>query len=169
MKAHILGNGPSIDLYEPQDGFVIGCNFHQHPVDLTVLVDCKPFLIYKGKRDLLPNRKIITSKYAWPTIVEQKLVDEFEFVYVIEQLERYKSAGHIATEWALKNKYSEIHLWGFNSIFEDSQETKTDLIVPRSRAQFDLYIHWRERWKEFTDYNIIVHNTKEGTKLKDLL
>lgn len=169
MKAHILGNGPSIDLYEPQDGFIIGCNFHQHPVDLTVLVDCKPFLIYKGKRELLPNRKLITSKYAWPTIVEQKLLDEFEFVHVVERLEQYQSAGHIAVEWALKNKYSEIHLWGFNSIFEDSQETKTDTLVPRSRAQFDLYVHWRERWKHFTDYNITVHNTKEGTKLKDLL
>jgi hypothetical protein len=169
MKAHILGNGPSIQLYNPQDGFVIGCNFHEYPVDLTVLVDCKPFMIYKGKRELLPNRKIITSKYAWPTIEEQKLVDEFEYVHIVEQLEQYKSAGHIATEWALNNGYDEIHLWGFNSIFEDSQETKTDLIVPRSRAQFDLFIHWRERWKEFTQYNITVHNTLQGTQLKELL
>lgn len=169
MKAHILGNGPSINLYSPTDGYVIGCNFHKHPVDLTVLVDCKPFMIYKGNRSLLPNRKLITSKYAWRTIEEQELEGEFEFVHVVEQLEQYKSAGHIATDWALQNGYDEIHLWGFNSIFEDSQETKTDLIVPRSRAQFDLFIHWREKWQPYKQHNIVVHNTLEGTQLKDLL
>lgn len=169
MKAHILGNGPSIKLYSPQDGYIIGCNFHNNPVDLTVLVDCKPFMIYKGNRSLLPNRKLITSRYAWQTIEEQDLESEFEFVYIVEQLEQYKSAGHIATQWALDNGYDEIHLWGFNSIFEDSQETKTDLIVPRSRAQFDLFIHWREKWQPFKQHNIVVHNTLEGTQLKDLL
>jgi hypothetical protein len=169
MKAHILGNGPSIELYQPQDGFVIGCNFHEHPVDVTVLLDCKPFLIYKGNRRLVPNKKIITSKYAWPTVLEQKIDHEFDVIYMLEKLELYQSAGHVATDWALNNGYNEIHLWGFNSIFEDSQETKTDALVPRSRAQFDLYIHWRERWKQYTKNNIIVHNTLEGTQLKDLI
>lgn len=169
MKVHILGNGPSIQLYTPQDGYIIGCNFQEHSVDLTILVDCKPFMIYKGKRHLLPNRKIITSRYAWPTIKEQDLISEFEIVHIVETLEQYESAGHIATQWALDNGYDEVHLWGFNSIFEDSQETKTDLVVPRSRAQFDLYVHWRKRWKEYTHHNIIVHNTIEGTLLKDLL
>jgi len=39
----------------------------------------------------------------------------------------------------------------------------------RDRQQHDLYIHWREKWKPFTKYNITVHDTKEGTQLKDLL
>lgn len=169
MKAHILGNGPSIDLYEPQDGFIIGCNFQQFKCDINVLLDCRPFMVYKGNRDLLPNRKLITSKYAWPTIEEQDLVHEFEFLYVLPYLEKYVSAGHVATQWALENGYDEIHLWGFDSIWADTQETKTDVLVQRSRAQFDLYIHWREKWQPFKEHNIIVHDTKEGKQLKDLI
>lgn len=170
MKAHVLGNGPSIELYESiEGGYVVGCNFHQVPVDLSVIVDCKPFLIYKGDRSLIQNKKVITSKYAWRSIKEQQLEDEFEWVHVIEKLEQYRSSGHIATDWCLEHGYDEIHLWGFNSIWEDSQETKSDLLIPRSRAQFDLWMHWREKWKEYTHLNIIVHNTKEGTLLKDLL
>lgn len=171
MKAHILGNGPSIELYEPapECDYVVGCNFQSVPVNISVIVDCKPFLVYKGNRSLLPNKKIITSRYAWQSIAEQELEDEFEWIHIIEQLQRYHSSGHIAVDWCLDHDYSEIHLWGFNSIWEDTQETKSDLIIPRSRAQFDLWKHWRERWKNYTQYNIIVHNNKEGTLLKDLL
>jgi hypothetical protein len=169
MKAHILGNGPSISLYVPTEGFVIGCNFHNYPVDLSVIVDCRPFMIYKGKRNLLPNKKIITSMYAMKTIEEIKVKDEFEYVHIIEYLDQYRSSGHIATDYALELGYDEIHLWGFNSIWEDHNNTKTDEIVPRNRAQHDLWFYWREKWKEYIDKNIIVHNTKTGTKLKDLL
>ncbi len=169
MKAHILGNGPSIDLYAPQDDFVVGCNFQQFPTDISVIVDCKPFLIYKGNRLLVPTKRIITSRYAWQTIAEQNLEDEFEWVHVIEHLEKYRSSGHIATDWCLENDYDEIHLWGFDSIWEDTQETKSDALIPRSRAQFDLWMHWREKWQEYKHHNIIVHNTIEGTQLKDIL
>lgn len=169
MKAHILGNGPSINLYTPQEGYVIGCNFHEHRVDLSVIVDCRPFMVYKGKRHLMPNRKIITSRYAMKTIEEIKVKDEFEYVHVIEQLEQYRSSGHIATDHALKLGYNEIHLWGFNSIWEDHNNTKTDELVHRDRAQHDLWMHWREKWKEYLNHNIIVHNTLEGTQLKELL
>lgn len=171
MIAHILGNGPSIDLYEEKSSgdFIVGCNFQKHRVDVNVVLDCKPFLIYKGNRDLLPNKHLITSKYAWPTIVEQGLEKEFKFLQVVPFLEKYKSAGHYAVEYAIDYDYAEIHLWGFDSIWQDTQETRTDEIVPRNRAQFDLWMHWRERWKNYTQYNIIVHNTKEGTPLKELL
>lgn len=169
MKAHILGNGPSIDLFEPDGEYTVGCNFQKVPVDLSVIVDCRPFMIYKGDRSLLPNKRIITSKYAMPTLIEQDVLKEFDVIHTIEQLEQYKSSGHIAVDWCLDHDYTEIHLWGFNSIFEDSQETRSDELIPRSRMQFDLYMHWREKWQLYKNLNIIVHNTKEGTLLKDLL
>lgn len=169
LLAHILGNGPSIQLYKPSEGFVIGCNFHTHPVDVSVVLDKRPFLIYKGNRSLLQGKPIITSSYAMSTIKEIKIRDELNIILVIENMGTYDSAGHIATRWALNEGYKEIHLWGFDSIWADTQETKTDEIVPRNRAQFDLYIHWREKWKPFINDNIIVHNTMQGTQLRELL
>lgn len=169
MEIHILGNGPSIKLYEPKEGFIVGCNFQEHRCDVNVLLDCKPFMVYCGNRDLVPSRRLITSKYAWPTIEQLQLEEEFEFVYVLPFLEKYVSAGHVATQWALDNGYDKIHLWGFDSIWADTQETRTDLLVERSRAQFDLFIHWREKWQPYKQHNIIVHNTIEGTQLKDLI
>lgn len=169
LLAHILGNGPSISLYEPADGYVIGCNFHTHPVDVSVVVDKRPFLIYKGNRSLLQGKPIITSLYAMPTIEEIKIKHELEILHVVPYMDKYDSAGHIATQWAITQGYDEIHLWGFDSIWADTQETKTDEIVKRDRQQFDLYIHWREKWKPFREYNITVHNTTKGTQLKDLI
>jgi hypothetical protein len=87
----------------------------------------------------------------------------------VPMLEQYVSAAHIATQWALDHDYTEIHLWGCDSIWQDTQETRTDELVPRNRMQFDLYMHWREKWQPYKNFNIIVHNTKEGTLLKDLL
>ncbi len=104
-----------------------------------------------------------------PTLEEIRVKDEFEILYVLEHMDNYDSAGHIATRWAINQGYEEIHLWGFDSIWADTQETKTDEIVKRDRQQFDLYIHWRQKWKPFREHNIIVHNTIEGTQLKDLL
>lgn len=170
MKAQILGNGPSHRLYEPQDGYIIGCNFQKHPTDISVLLDCKPFMVYCRNRSILHNRNIITSTYAMHHILKpSNMVDEFNIVYELPYLEKYVSAGHVATEWALNNGYDEIHLWGFDSIWADTQETRTDEFITRNRAQFDLYIHWREKWQPYKQHNIIVHNTIEGTQLKDIL
>lgn len=169
LLAHILGNGPSIELYRPSEGFVIGCNFHTHPTDVSVVLDKRPFLIYKGNRSLLQDKKLITSQYAMPTIEEIKIKEELDIIHVVPYMDKYDSAGHIATRWALDKGYEEIHLWGFDSIWADTQETKTDQIVPRNRAQFDLYIHWRKKWKPFINENIVVHNTMQGTQLRELL
>ena len=104
------------------------------------------------------------------TISEQEIEHEFEIWHKVPYLEKYMSAGHVAVNWLLDNvHYDEIHLWGFDSIWEDTQETRTDKYIERSRAQFDLFIHWRERWEKYKGFNIIVHNTLEGTQLKELL
>jgi len=168
-KAHVLGNGPSIELYTPADGFIIGCNIQEHQIDVSVVLDCKPFLKYCGNRSLFQHKPIITSLYAMQTITEQEIEHEFEIWHKVPYLEKYMSAGHVAVDWLLDHDYDEIHLWGFDSIWEDTQETRTDKYIERSRAQFDLFIHWRERWQKYKGFNIIVHNTLEGTQLKELL
>lgn len=168
MKVHILGNGPSNNLYTPQEGYIVGCNFQEYPVDVSVVLDRRPFLVYCGNRALLQGKPIITSKYAMKTINEQEILHEFEILHTIETLELYVSAGHVAVDWCL-GKYDEIHLWGFDSIWSDTQETRSDKLIERSRAQFDLFIHWREKWQAYKQYNIIVHDTLEGTPLKDLI
>jgi hypothetical protein len=57
------------------------------------------------------------------TVKPLKMVNEFNIVYELPYLEKYVSAGHVATDWALNNGYDEIHLWGFDSIWADTQET----------------------------------------------
>ena len=169
MKAHILGNGPSIKSYEPSEGYVIGCNFQQHPVDVSVVVDVRPFHVYLGNRSVFQNKPIITSVYAMNGMKHKNLEQELDIVYKVQFLDKYVSAGHVAAQWALDNGYTEIHLWGFDSIWAATQETRTDAIIMRDRQQHDLYIHWREKWQAYKIYNITVHNTIEGTQLKDLL
>ena len=169
MRADVLGNGPSLALYAPVNNFVIGCNIHEHPVDVSVVIDKKPFLKYCGNRDLFQRKPIITSVYAMSTLEEQEITHEFEIWHKVPYLEKYMSAGHVAVDWLIEHDYREIHLWGFDSIWADTIETRTDKIIERSRAQFDLYIHWRERWQKYKGFGVIVHNTQEGTPLEELL
>jgi hypothetical protein len=169
MKAHILGNGPSIKLYEPCDGFVIGCNIQKCAVDVSVVVDVKPFHLYMRNRQLFQGKPLITSQYAMNGMRHKNLEEELDIVYKLPFLDQFVSAGHIAAQWAIDNNYDEIHLWGFDSIWADTQETRTDEFIQRDRQQHDLFIHWRVKWQPFKQYNIIVHNTTEGTQLKDLL
>jgi hypothetical protein len=169
MKTHILGNGPSNILYEPSDGYVIGCNVQTYPVDVSVAVDIKPFHLYMANKMIFQGKPIITSQYAMDGIKHKDIEKELDIVHKLPYLEKYMSAGHIAVKWAIDSGYTEIHLWGFDSIWADTQETKTDILIPRDRQQHDLPIHWREKWQQFKTYNIIVHNTIEGTQLKDLI
>lgn len=169
MKAHILGNGPSIDLYSPQDGYIIGCNFQKHPIDVSVVLDIRPWHVYLRDRSILQGKPIITSQYAMDGMKHKNLEDELDIVFKLPFLEQYTSAAHVATQWCLDNDYSEIHLWGCDSIWANTVETKTDALVERCRIQEDLYMHWREKWQPFKQHNIIVHNTIDGTQLKDLL
>jgi hypothetical protein len=169
MKAHILGNGPSINLYEPQNDYVVGCNFQQFPVDVSVVLDVRPWHVYLRDRTILQGKPVITSQYAMNGMKHKNLEDELTILYKLPFLEQYVSAAHIATDWCLNHDYSEIHLWGCDSIWADTVETKTDALVERNRIQEDLYVHWREKWQAYKDFNIIVHNTIEGTQLRDLL
>lgn len=169
MIVHILGNGPSHILYEPQDGYIIGCNIQTHPIDISVVLDIKPFHLYLRDRNIFQGKPIITSEYAMHGVRHKNVEQELDILQKLEYLEKYVSAGHIAVQWALEHDYTEIHLWGFDSIWEDTIETKTDQIIPRSRVQDDLFVHWREKWQPFKEYNITVHNTKEGTQLKELI
>ena len=169
MKAHILGNGPSINLYKPQKGYIIGCNFQQHPIDVSVVLDVRPFHLYMTNRQIFQGKPLITSQYAMNGMKHKNIEQELNIVYKVPYVDKFISAGHIAAQWAIDNNYDEIHLWGFDSIWADTQETKTDEFIMRDRQQHDLYIHWREKWQPYKKYNITVHNTIEGTQLKDLL
>ena len=105
MKAHILGNGPSINMYQPTDGFVIGCNMQQHAVDVSVVVDVKPFHLYMGDKQIFQGKPLITSQYAMNGMKHKNLEQELEIVYKLPFLDKFVSAGHIAAQWAIDNNY----------------------------------------------------------------
>jgi hypothetical protein len=122
-----------------------------------------------ANRMIFQGKPIITTQYAMDGIKHKDIEKELDIICKLPYLEKYMSAGHIAANWAIDNKYTEIHLWGFDSIWADTQETRTDTLIARDRVQHDLFIHWREKWLPFKQHNIIVHNTLKGTQLKDLL
>jgi hypothetical protein len=122
-----------------------------------------------ANRQIFQGKPLITSQYAMNGMKHKNLEQELDIVYKVPYVDKFISAGHVAAQWAIDNNYDEIHLWGFDSIWADTQETKTDELIMRDRQQHDLYIHWRKKWQPYKKYNITVHNTIEGTQLKDLL
>ena len=81
--------------------------------------------------------------------------------------------GHFAVNYALnKLKADEVHMYGFDSIFDFNMKSCTDFYLNSDRADpnsFRLMNNWRPVWeamfKEYADRKIILHHRHDGLRL----
>ena len=107
----ILGRGPSVDSYVPRKGaFVISCHY---PI---------------ARSDAIASSRIGEwGFYPIPYIGLRLANNQKEFVLVrdwaVIMKKSYKHSvqtGHLAYIWACAQKPKSIHLWGFDSIFQEN-------------------------------------------------
>lgn len=169
MKIAIIGNGPSRELYAPDNyDVVVGCNLPPEGVhiDYCAIADAKCIMLaYRQDarwHDRLKEYKLVIGprcahgikgckiKPGDPLTIYQFLKENDHIHQEIPLWpdannigQRYFSTGHLAFAF-VNNEWenAEIHLYGFDSLFTGHQESLTDIIYSKpvtKRPKGDKY------------------------------
>lgn len=166
---HILGNGPSLSLFNRNDWsdehLFIGCNFSDEKLrpDLTIMIDAKAIMqFYQGHKLNIPlvisntcEKFILNEKGGWGSLAP----DAFQLVEVIDQIkirsvsDSYPmNSGHHGV-WYATSKHpdtiKDIHLWGTDVFWSNDLASNTDTIVGRDggpRIRDSVALAWRNYW-----------------------
>ena len=150
--AHILGNGPSRKEFKNNPaGDIFGCNLSDPSIPLKAT-----FIMDKVVIDHIHNHNM---KLNFPVILPngiRKLANQCPYPPVIldvmeKQLESGESTGHRAVLWCMNHGYSEIHMWGFDSMRKDSVESDTPQLIPEGIFTETNYKKWRITWKKLLE------------------
>lgn len=159
MIGVVLGNGPSRDFYDRTGDIVLGCNIPNdlHSVDATVICDEEIVWIIKNDLTLIQVPVIISTK-VYEKLKEFRIVDQFIILDVFKPKDWY-NAAHYAAEYLIQNtECEEIHLWGCDSIFENTVSSTTGKLIQQSTQGDSRFIrNWRRVWNEMHINNPDVH------------
>jgi hypothetical protein len=184
-KAHILGNGDQVQLYRPDKGVKLTCNvppFEVQNVYATCIVDfkmCKAIsegsVIPPGEWIMGQRPKIWCDKYPAFYMKHAFRIKEFYTTkpdYAKTHTEF--SCGHMAAYYAIdKLKMDEIHLYGFDSVFDMNLKSTSDFILNSDRGHtnnFRLATNWRHIWEnmfiQFDKVQFVLHHNHKDIKIK---
>jgi len=84
------------------------------------------------------------------------------------------SCGHMAVDYACRGlKADEVHIYGFDSMFEMNLRSSTDLILSSDRSDLNTYRlsnNWRpiftSIFKEFKDVQFKIHHSHSNIKIE---
>ena len=183
---HIIGNGGSSFLYneEKRKGLKLGCNqisFNVPEKYASCIVDYKFMQAMTANEITLPGQWILGFRPKhWMEMnpdYYMKVSGQVKEFYT--ELPNYAAnytdfnCGHMAAHYsANKLKADEIHLYGFDSIFDFNLNSASDLSLKSDRGNSNnlrLADNWRPIWqsmfKEFSNTKFILHYTHDKLKI----
>ena len=175
---HVIGNGDKAALYKPTKGIKITCNLPPFAVEgayATCIVDFKMMramaegsvfppgdwiLGFRPKKFLEMNPNL---RLKWVSHIKEFYTELPDYVANYTDF----NCGHMATHYAAnKIQGTEIHLYGFDSMFDPNLRSCTDLYLNSDRSETNnhrLANNWRPVWanmfKEFPDTQFVLHHT----------
>ena len=183
--AHIIGNGDAWRFYKPSPGIKMTCNLP--PTDIrdvyaTAIVDFKMVkAIHEGSVSL--------NAYDWVLGARPKKYTEMQPGFYMKYAPRIKefyielpkyvrnytdfNCGHMCTHYtANKLRCDEIHMYGFDSIFDFNLISTTDFVLQSDRDAMNthrLANNWRPIWeglfREFPNTQFIVYHKHGQAKV----
>lgn len=179
MKMHLIGNGPSINLFKNESGIRVGCNFTNADLkpDWTMIADIKPVKkLYEGIN--LPCPAIITQRaYNFTAEKAVKLPAERMTIKRIVEFVRWddvdpkwgmNSAQHGVWYGIEEHAPQEVHIWGCDSLWSTNIESSTDNIVSKNLELMNktkIYLVWREYWNsifyKYPNIEFVVHGPEK--------
>ena len=86
------------------------------------------------------------------------------------------NCGHMAVHYAAaRHKADEIHMYGFDTLFDFNMRSVTDLVLSSDRTQVNNYRllnNWRPVWRdimrEFPDTKFVLHHNHDQLKIPKL-
>lgn len=200
---HVIGNGDSSSLYlrEPRKGLKLCCN--QVPFEVpdkwaTVMVDFKMMDALTRAKKGDPTGLTIPGNWVLGFRPKKWMESRPNFHMQVAQqirefytdLPRYTwdpnkgedmgkgytnwNCGHMATHYACNRlKADEVHLYGFDSVFDFNMNSFTDLVLESDRGLMNnqrLSSNWRPIWehmfKEWPDTKFVFHYHHNAYKVK---
>ena len=186
---HILGNGDKAVYYnqrKKKEGKLLLCNMPPFEVDKkpygTMMVDFKMMMaLNEGTVKLDAYDWILgTRPRIW--MYEQsnfylkyaRCVKEF-YTHVPDYAGNATNfnCGHAAVHYAANHKKAdEIHMYGFDTLFDFNMRSVTDLVLSSDRTQtnnYRLLNNWRPVWRdifrEFPSTKFILHHNHDKLKI----
>ena len=181
--AHVIGNGDSASRYNPDKGFKITCNLPPFAVEnvyASCIVDFKMMNAMKEGSVSVPGDWVLGARPK----KFMELNPQFNLKYANQVKEYYDvlpkyagnytnfNCGHMAVHYsANKLKCDEIHMYGFDSIFDFNLRSSSDLYLVSDReANNNLRLSnnwrpiWQEMFKEFPNTKFVLHHKHNQIK-----
>lgn len=190
--AHVIGNGPKAALYKPSKGIKITCNLPPFEVEntyTTCMVDFKMMKAIHEQSVTVPGDWVLGFR---PKMWCQKHPD-FQLKYAMHikeffvDLPKYAmkpgenvgmgytnfNCGHFAVYYTAKRvQADEIHMYGFDSLFDMDLRSCTDFYLGSDRGATNnvrLADNWRPIWpqmfKEFPNTKFVLHHNHDEIKI----
>lgn len=184
--AHIIGNGESYRFYKPAKGIKMTCNVPPMEIDnvyATAIVDFKMCrAIHEGSINLShmdwvlgARPKHYTEKQSQFYLKYARNIKDF-YLTLPKYVANYTdfNCGHFCAHYvANRMKCDEIHMYGFDSIFDFNLVSTTDLVLnsPRDATNTHrLAENWRPIWenffKEWPNVQFVLYHTHGSAKVK---
>ena len=183
---HIIGNGDQSSLYQKKQrvGMKLTCNIPPWPVPGaygTIMVDFKMMRALNEGSLTIPGDWILGMRpKIWmdqqPTfyVKHSHQVKEF-YTTLPKYVANYTdfNCGHMAVHYAAnKVKADEIHLYGFDSLFDFNLRSCSDFYLNSDRGNTNshrLANNWRPVWenmfKEFPNTKFVLHHVHNAIKV----
>lgn len=185
---HVIGNGDAANIYQRLEnpaGLKVVCNippFHVPDAYASCMVDFKMMAaLTEGSLNLdmyrwvLGNRPKIwmENKHAFYLKYAQNIREFYLTVPKYAGNATNFNCGHMAVHYAAnKLKATEIHMYGFDTLFDFNMRSITDLYLSSDRGDsnnYRLLNNWRPIWyhifKEFSDTTFVLHHWHDELKI----
>ena len=182
--AQVIGNGDNATMYKPAKGLKITCNLPPFPVEgayTTCIVDFKMCKAITEGSVVVPGDWVMGFR---PKHWYDNNMGNFKMRFGHQIKEFYLdlpdyarnytdfNCGHMATHYtANKLKANEIHLYGFDSLFDMNLRSCTDFYLNSDREAANnvrLNSNWRPIWQgifnEFKDVHFVLHHKHNNIK-----
>lgn len=182
---HVIGNGDNAQLFDPRaKGARITCNlppFPVHNVFATCIVDFKMMRAMSEGSVQVPGDWVLGMRPKhWLEVNPSwrlrwhKQIKEF-YTVLPEYTPNYTdfNCGHMAAHYACNRlKADTVHMYGFDSIFDQNLRSCTDFYLNSDRSNTNNYRlaeNWRPVWanlfNEFPDTQFVLYHKHNNIKL----
>lgn len=181
--AHVIGNGDNAGMYKPAKGIKITCNLPPFAIEnvyATCIVDFKMMkamnegsVFPKGDWVLGFRPRHYLEKNPHLRLKWANHIKEF-YTELPSYVKNYTdfNCGHMATHYAAnKIQADEIHLYGFDSMFDTNLRSCTDFYLVSDRGDTNnhrLATNWRPVWaqmfNEFSNKKFVLHHRHDKIK-----
>ena len=182
---HVIGNGPSCVTYEPAKGLKLTCNVPPFEVKnhyASCIVDFKMMAAIQEGSVMPPGEWICGWRpHKWcemnPMFYVKyagRIKDFYKVLPPYVQNYTDFNCGHFAVHYAAnKLGANEIHMYGFDSIFQFNVKSSMDVVLMSDRGNINthrLLNNWRPIWQgiynQFPNTQFVVHQKDDGVSPK---